>query len=184
MRGVPWWAVVSSVLAPILLIGGWTVAAARQGPGFSSVRDTISALAGRGAVDRWLMTACLFGLGLCHLVTAAGLRPLALPGRIVLAVGGAATLAVAALPLPAEGESKPHTAVAYVAFTALAVWSAFAWRSPASYLATGILVALALWLAIALRVDPTRLGLAERFAAGAQAIWPMCVVLAVGGWPR
>ena len=30
VRGVPWWGVLSSVAAPVVLIGGWTVAAALQ----------------------------------------------------------------------------------------------------------------------------------------------------------
>ena len=30
MRLVPWWGLVSSALAPVLLIGGWTVAAGVQ----------------------------------------------------------------------------------------------------------------------------------------------------------
>ncbi|TML32634.1 MAG: DUF998 domain-containing protein [Actinobacteria bacterium] len=188
MRGVPWWAMLSSALAPVLLIGGWTLAAARQGPAFSSVRDTISALAGRAATDRWLMTAALFGLGLCHLVTAAGLRPAAPVGRLVLAVGGLATLAVATFPVPAVGTSAAHLAAAWVAFAALAVWPAFAWRSGAGAAAlrpgfalvgAALLVGLALWLAVALFTDPQRLGLAERCAAGAQAVWPLVVVVSV-----
>ena len=44
MRGVPWWGVISAAAAPVLLIGGWTVAAGLQ-PRFDPVSDTISALA-------------------------------------------------------------------------------------------------------------------------------------------
>ena len=47
---------VSSAAAPVLLIGGWTVAAGRQRGGFDPVVETISALAAHGADDRWLMT--------------------------------------------------------------------------------------------------------------------------------
>ena len=47
MRDVPWWGVVSSVAAPVLLVGGFTVAASLQ-PGFNPVADTVSALAARG----------------------------------------------------------------------------------------------------------------------------------------
>jgi hypothetical membrane protein len=182
MREIPWWAVLSATLAPVLLIGGWTVAAARQGPGFSSVRDTISALAGRGATDRWLMTAALYGLGLCHLVTALGLRSAAPTGRILLALGGVATLAVAAFPLPREGDSAPHTVAAWIAFAVLAIWPAFAGGAVPSLVAFGgaaLLVGLALWLGVSLFVDQPRLGLAERFAAGAQALWPLVIVLSV-----
>jgi len=63
MRGVPWWGVISSAAAPVLLIGGWTVAAGLQ-PRFDPVADTISALAAIGATDRWVMTLTfLLGFG-------------------------------------------------------------------------------------------------------------------------
>ncbi|MDQ3154878.1 MAG: DUF998 domain-containing protein, partial [Actinomycetota bacterium] len=90
MPSVPRWAVVSAAAAPVLLIGGWTLAATRQPAGFDSAVDTISALAAYGAADRWIMTAGLAGLGACHVVTALGLRSAALPGRLVLATGGVA----------------------------------------------------------------------------------------------
>lgn len=66
------------------------------------------------------MTVGLAGLGICHGVTAAGLRPAAAAGRVVLVVGGAATLAVAALPLPRVGTSSVH-GMAAVGFVSLAV---------------------------------------------------------------
>src|SRR5687768_3435009 len=114
MRRVRWWAVLSAGLAPVCLVGGWTLAARRQPDGYDAVRDTISALAGRGATDPWVMTAGLAGLGACHVVTALGLRPAATPGRVLLAAGGAATLAVAAFPVPRTGTSQAHFAAALV----------------------------------------------------------------------
>jgi hypothetical membrane protein len=126
---VPWWARVSSLLAPVLLIGGWTLAAARQPAGFDSVQGTISALAALDASDRWVMTLAIAGTGACHLVTASGLRPAARPGRALLALGGAATLLVAAFPLPSGGGSSvPHGISAFVAFLMLSVWPFAAWR--------------------------------------------------------
>ncbi|MBA2310412.1 MAG: DUF998 domain-containing protein, partial [Pseudonocardiales bacterium] len=56
MRSVPWWGVLSSAAAPVLLIGGWTVAAVRQPAVFDSTVDTISALAALDATDRVVMT--------------------------------------------------------------------------------------------------------------------------------
>ena len=73
MIRVPWWGVVSASLAPVFLIGGWTLAASLQPAGYSAVRDTIRALAGLGARDRWVMTAGLVGLGVCHVVTSLAL---------------------------------------------------------------------------------------------------------------
>ncbi|MGO9054087.1 MAG: DUF998 domain-containing protein, partial [Streptosporangiaceae bacterium] len=79
MRGVPWWGVVSSAAAPVLLVGGWTVAARLQPGSFNAVASTISSLAARGAADRWVMTLALAGAGACYVVTGLALRSAALP---------------------------------------------------------------------------------------------------------
>ncbi len=184
MRRIPWWALASAGAAPVLLIGGWTLAQARQPPGYDPIRDTISALAARGAADRWVMTSALLGLGACHVVTAAGLRPVRGEGRALLATGGLATLAVAAFPQPVQGNSSAHTAAAAVAFTALGAWPALCadGRSPApllrgaaSVVATGVLLGLVAWFAA--EIHGGQRGLAERAAAGAQALWPLALVV-------
>jgi len=184
VRPVAWWAIVSSVLAPVALIGGWSLAASRQPAGYSPVRDTISALAARGAADRWIMTVALAVLGCCHLVTAAGLRPARPAGRIVLALGGLATLGVAAFPLPVHGTSTAHAAAAFIAFGCLSTWPAPASvpdAGPAltptvSRLATVTL--LALLVLFGLTLDSSVEGFTERVLAGAQALWPAVVALA------
>ena len=187
----PWWGLASSAAAPVLLMGGWTLAAERQRGGFDPVVETISALAGHGADDRWVMTAALTGLGLCHLTTAAALRGAAPLGRAVLAVGGVATVLVAVFPLPAdESGSVQHTVVAGTAFLALAVWPTVAWRkrergplAPApSLVAAAVLLGLVGWFAAELVADTGRVGLAERAAAGAQALWPLVAAWGSRRW--
>ena len=103
VQSVAWWGLLSATAAPVLLIGGWTVAAAHQRARFDPVVETIIALSARGATDRWIMTAALAGLGVCHVVTSLSLRPAAMAGRAALAGGGIATVLVAAFPLPADG---------------------------------------------------------------------------------
>jgi hypothetical membrane protein len=181
-RGVPWWGLLSSAAAPVLLIGGWTVAAARQRDGFDPVVRTISDLAAFGADDRWLMTTALAGLGACHVTTAAALRDAAPWGRAVLAGGGVATVLVAVFPLPADGSgSAAHTAVAGAAFGALAAWPALAARpgtagplrpAVSRAAAAGLLGAVA-WFTVELAADTGRVGLSERVTAGAQSLWPL-----------
>src|SRR5436305_11042522 len=95
------WAWMSSTFAPVLLIGGWTLAQSRQPATYDATRDTISALAAHGAHEAWIMTIGLAGLGGCHLITAAGFGASGPVARAILAVGGAATVAVAASPQPA-----------------------------------------------------------------------------------
>ena len=200
---MPWWALVSSAAAPVVLIGGWTLAARRQPGGFDSTVQTISALAARDATDRWLMTAVLCCVGACHVVTALGLSRAATAGRVVLGAGGVATALVAAFPLPAAGPAPEHAVAAGVAFGALTVWPALAWRRrgavpariappladraapdsrPAalrpgvSFAVTLLLAGLLGWFAVTLGAGGP-VGLAERLAAGAQACWPLVAAL-------
>lgn len=188
MGTVPWWAGATSVAAPALLIGGWTVAAARQPDGYDSLTSTISALAGRAATNRWIMTVGLAGLGLAYVLTALGLRPAAAAGRIALAAGGLATIGVSALPLPATGPSTAHGVAAAIGFVTLAVWPALsgrragpapwpaALRMPVATGASGVLLVLIGWFAVALHAGVDA-GLAERVAAGAESLWPLAVTV-------
>ena len=194
MRRVPWWVLVSSPAAPMLLIGGWTWAAAIQPVPFDAVVRTISDLAARDTPHRWLMTTALVGVGLSHLATAYALAPAAAHGRLVHGLGGLATLGVAAFPLPSgRGSSAAHTAAATVAFISLAAWPAFAWvRRPGpgqvvasvlgprvSAAATSALLLAVGWFFTELLVGGDSVGLAERVAAGAQAAWPLVVALSL-----
>jgi hypothetical membrane protein len=187
VRGVPWWGVISSAAAPVLLIGGWTAAAGLQPRSYDPVADTISALAAQDAADRWVMTSALLGLGACHIATALALRPAAWPGRVVLAAGGASTVLVAANPEPAGSGSLPHTAWAAAAFIALAAWPAVSLRGgPAvpyglrlavCVSATVMMLGLLVWFYAELSTGGRHLGLAERVLAGAEALWPLAVIL-------
>ncbi len=190
----PWWGLVSSLAAPVLLIGGWTWAASRQRGGFDPVVETISALAARDADDRWLMTTALAGLGACHLTTALALRGAALPGRVVLAAGGVGTVLVAVFPLPGgDAGSTAHTVVAGVSFAALGMWPLLAGRRdgvgalrPAWSVPAGVvLLGLVGWFVVELVADSDRVGLSERVAAGAQSVWPLVAAWStIRGWRR
>lgn len=167
--------IVSATLAPIALIGGWTWAAARQPQAYSPTRDTISALAARGASDRWIMTAALAILGACHVITASGLVEARVAARIVLAGGGLATVAVAALPQTSPG----HVPAATTGFVLLALWPALSDvpSRRAARTATAALILLLVWLAAETHHGDL-LGLSERAVAGTQALWPLGVALA------
>lgn len=174
------WAVGSAAAAPVALIGGWTWAEAYRPDGYHPLHDTLSALAAQQGTAGEVMTAALAVLGGCHLITAAGLPEAGPVARGLLALGGAATIAVAALPQPSAG----HLPAAAVAFVALALWpaaSGLPGRRTAR-LAALTLVALLGWLAFELR-GGALLGLSERVVAGAEALWPLVVVLSVQ-WGR
>jgi hypothetical membrane protein len=118
--------------------------------------------------------------------------PAAGAGRILLALGGVFTVLVAVFPLPAGGgSSAAHTVVAFAAFVLLTVWAGFSprplvrgfvpWglRRPVAGSATAVLAlaTLAFFASVVLGAGPV--GLLERIAAGAQALWPLAVVLSV-----
>jgi hypothetical protein len=192
MGSVPRWGVVSSVAAPVLLIGGWTLAARLQPDGFDSVTGTISALAANDAEHRWVMTSALVGVGFAHVGTALALKPAAPAGRWLLAAGGVTTMLVAANPLPSgDGHSSAHAIAAGVCFVSLATWPAFSWRRGAAaaertpwpfrptvaLAAAGVLFAGLGWFFAELLDDGDRIGLSERAAAAGQALWPLAAVL-------
>src|SRR5579863_7010258 len=128
MREVPWWGVVSAVAAPILLIGGFTAAASLQ-PGYDPVSETVSALAARGATDRWVMTLTFLVVGVCYLVTALALRPAGRAGRLILFGGAAAGMLVAANPETATNAYPvQHILWSSIGLAGLITWPAGAWR--------------------------------------------------------
>lgn len=178
------WAPATAVAAPVAMIGGWVAAAAQQ-PSFDPVRETISALAATDAAAPWVMTVGLALTGVAHVGTAAALRPVPTVGRVLHALGGVATVAVAALPV--DRWPQAHGVAAGVAFGALALWPAVAWRrgersvlaAPVAVRASVVLVGLLGWFVVELQAGGALTGLTERLVAGAQALWPLAVVLAL-----
>lgn len=170
------WVPFSAALAPLALVGGWTAGAALQRDGYDSVRDTISALAARGAEQPWVMTTGLVLVGGAHLATALGLEEARMPGRVILGIGGVATILVAVFAQPSGG----HLPAAALSFGALAAWPAFSGVPTAKVgrVASAVLLVLVCWLGAELGRDEW-VGLVERVAAGAQALWPLAVVVAL-----
>jgi Protein of unknown function (DUF998) len=187
VRNVPWWGLVSSAAAPVLLVGGWSGAARLQPQPVDPVADTVSALAAVGAADRWVMTLTFALVGVCYIVTGIALRPAGVAGRLILAAGAAAGMLVAVNPQPAHGGSPSHALWASVGFAALAVWPAGAWRRgpevpwglrPA--VCAGVVVVLAVlvaWFGLEVVTGAGHAGLAERVLGLAQAVWPLMAVL-------
>ena len=181
---------MSSALAPVALIGGFTVAALTYPGGFDAAHGTISALAALGSPVRALMTTALLVTGACHVVTASSLRGLRAPSRVILAVGGGATLAVAAFPLPQVGSSAAHAAAAGVAFLAMSLWPGWirarsgdlppVLRPRVTTSVAAVLTVMALIFFVLVAGSTTLpIGALERVLAGAQAVVPLLVVVAL-----
>jgi hypothetical membrane protein len=188
-RPPAWWVVAAAAVAPTLLIGGWIVADMFQPSSYRWMRDTISALARIGAPDRWFMTAAFAGLGVCYLIIAVGLRAAARPGRALMFAGGVATIMVSALPLPPVGTSPAHGMVALVGFVVMAIWpiagaqrggavdgTPWALRLPVAAAATATLLLFDGWFGLSL-LPHALVGVSERATAGAEALWPLVVVI-------
>ncbi|WP_418960730.1 DUF998 domain-containing protein [Streptomyces tritici] len=195
MHSVPRWALVSSGSAPVLLISGWLIAGHLEGAAYDPVRQTISVLAAYGAAGFWVMSGALFGLGVCHLFTAYGLRVAERAGRLALAGGGVAALVVSLVPAPSSGGSLRHGSVAAVGFLLLAVWPVLAavrgggasvpWglRPAPSGLATALMGLTAVWFVYEMNRDGFA-GVAERVVTCIQAVWPLVVVASCLQRPR
>jgi len=186
VRDVPWWGVVSSVAAPVLLVSGWTAAASLQ-PHFNAVRDTVSSLAAPGATDRWVMTATFIAVGICYVVTGLALRPARTAGRLILIAGAVGGMLVAVNPVqPGVAYPWPHIVWASVGFAGLTSWPAGAWRRgpghpwalrpAAAAAAVAVLFGLLLWFGAELILGGGQVGLAERVTGVAEALWPLAVV--------
>ncbi|MGW0733944.1 DUF998 domain-containing protein [Streptomyces sp. NPDC002851] len=195
MRLVPWWAVLSSGCAPVLLVGGWTVAAIIEGPSYDPAAETISVMAADGAAARWVLTGALVALGVCHLVTAWGLRVAALAGRWALGCGGVAVIGMALSPVPkGSGGSLLHGWVVGIGFALMALWPVLAsdgdgaapWGlRPVLSVVVCVLIGVgAAWFLIELQREGAA-GVAERILTTAQTVWPFVVVAScLGHRPR
>jgi hypothetical protein len=188
VQDVPWWGVASSAAAPVLLVGGWTVAAELQPPSFDPVSDTVSELMAVDAADRWVMTAVFLAVGVCYVVTGTALRPAGLAGRLILIAGAVTGMMVAAHPQPAGGGgSVSHAVWASLGFAGLAAWPAGAWRRGSSvpwalrprvcFSAVAVQLLLLTWFVAELVTGAGQAGLAERVVGVDQALCPLAVVL-------
>jgi Protein of unknown function (DUF998) len=190
-RPAPGWAVVTALLAPVVLVGGWLIAGALQPASYSPMGQTISVLAGQSGTDRWVMTAALLLVGGCQIATGAGLTAVRLPARVLLVLTGLSTVGIAATPEPATGPTPRHLAFAVSCVVTTAVWPVLvARRGPAqSWIlgvygcatVTALFAGLSCWLLIAARAGAGDLGMVERLTSAAQGVFPVVIAVALRG---
>jgi hypothetical protein len=179
---------MSSAVPPVVLAAGWTIAASLQSRPYDPVADTVSALAGTGVTDRWLMTLAFALAGACEIMTGLALRPARAAGRFILMTGGIAGVLVAGSPVhTGDGAPGSHILWAVVGLAALAVWPVaashrgpavpWALRPEASARVAVLLLVLLAWFGLELLTSAGHAGLAERVLGEAQAAWPFVVVM-------
>jgi hypothetical protein len=110
---VPWWGLLSAAAGFVFLVGGCTHATALQPASFNWLASTVTTLTERAAADPWVTSAAFAVTGACEMAT--------MPGRLILAAAGAASVLVAANPEHVGG-SLTHGLWAAVTFTALIAW--------------------------------------------------------------
>ena len=187
-RPIPGWVVVSALLSPALLVGGWLVAGALQPASYSPLRQTMSVLAGATGTDRWVMTGALLLVGCSQIATGAGMSGVRLPARILLVLTGVSTIGIAASPEAVTGPTAPHLVFAVSCVLTTAVWPVVAARRMSAepwslsmyggIAVTAVFAALCGWLLIATQGGGD-LGLVERLTSTAQGVWPLVVALAL-----
>ena len=188
-RPVAGWAVITALLAPVLLVGGWLIAGVLQPASYSPMRETISALAGQSGTDRWVMTTALLLVGGCQVATGAGLTAVRLPARLLLVLTGLSTIGIALSPQPATGPTSRHLVFAVSCVVTTAAWPVLvARRGPArSWIlgvsgcaaATAAFAGLSCWLLVAARTGASDLGMVERLTSGTQGLFPLVIALAL-----
>ena len=185
---MPWWGVASSLLAPVLLIGGWTAGAALQPLPFNSVTRSISALGAQGMPYRWLITIALLGVGACHVVTGLALRPAAEAGRIMLIFGGVSGMVIAANPQHIHSGNPVHEIFSVSGVVLMMLWPLAAMRAypgaptalrPQAAWTYGLFTLVLLFWFTTELFGGDQLGLAERAITADQSLWPLVVVLSV-----
>jgi hypothetical protein len=118
---------------------------------------------------------------ICDITTGLALRPAAAAGRLILVVGAAVGMLVAAFPEPVGGGGSPLPAIwASAGFGAPAAWPAGAWRRgpevpwalrPAvCAVVVAVLVLLLAWFAAEVITGAGQAGLAERVLGVAEAV--------------
>ncbi|HEY2791730.1 MAG TPA: DUF998 domain-containing protein [Micromonosporaceae bacterium] len=177
---------MSAGLAPIVMTTGWLIAAAVQPVTYSPMRETISALAGHGGRDRWIVTGALVVVGVAYIANGFGLSALARPARVGLVISGVAAIGIASCPEPVTGTTGQHLACVSVGAASIAIWPLLTvQRSPACALTSascavpvGVVFLVMLgWLVVQAHSGGTMLGLVERLDSSLQMMWPFAVAV-------
>lgn len=187
MRSAPWWALVSSGCAPVLLTGSWMIAQLRRGPAYDPSRQTLSVLASYGAASYWLMTGMLLVLGTCYVVTAHALRPHGArrAGRLAAWRTVRTGPDAGARPEQRRGVGArgrvhrgPRAPGGMASLAAVRDRRPVPWglRLDVSLAASALMCASALWFLAELQ-SARAPGVAERVVTFVQALWPFLVVV-------
>lgn len=177
---------VLAVLGPVQSVLGWSVSAALW-PGYDPVVQTISELASPESPVRYLQSSFFILGALIDIVVALKFTVIAKPARVLIFLGGLATIGLTVFPTPLVGVSEPHRVFATISFVIFSIWPVFGmrfgreWppivRPLASIVGTLVLGAIAFaFLSVWTNPEIHTAGLWERVVTTSQAIYPALVI--------
>jgi hypothetical membrane protein len=180
-------ALFAASIGPVQSVLGWVIAGSLW-PGYDPIRKTISDLAADDSPVQWIQSSFFVLGGTLSLLAAIYARSLAMPGRVVIFLGGLATYGFTYFTTPSQdGHSDMHRYFAIASFVLFSAWPIFSMRLNKQYpwvlRPTGAVVAtlgftiISLWfLSTWTNPDATNVGLVERVIATAQTGYLSAVI--------
>ena len=187
MKNIEKPALLAATIGPVQSVLGWVIAGSLW-PGYDPIRKTISDLAADDSPVQWIQTSFFVLGGTLSLLAAIFARSLAMPGRIMIFLGGLATYGFAYFTTPSQdGHSDMHRYFAIASFVLFSAWPIFSMRLNKQYpwvlRPAGAIVAtigftiISLWfLSTWTNPDANNVGLVERVIATAQTTYLSVVI--------
>ena len=180
-------ALFAATIGPVQSVLGWVIAGSLW-PGYDPIRKTISDLAADDSPVQWIQSSFFVLGGTLSLLAAIFARSLAMPGRVIIFLGGLATYGFTYFTTPSQdGHSDMHRYFAIVSFVLFSAWPIFSMRLSKQYpwvlRPAGAIVAtigftiISLWfLSTWTNPDANNVGLVERVIATAQTTYLSVVI--------
>lgn len=180
-------ALFAATLGPIQSVLGWVIAGALW-PGYDPIKKTISDLAADDSPVQLIQSSFFVLGGILSLVAAVSAKSLAMPGRVIIFLGGLATFGFTYFTTPSQaGHSDLHRIFAIASFVLFSAWPLFSMRTAKQYpwvlrpvgaiFATLGFLLISLWfLSTWTNPDATNVGLVERIIATAQISYLSLVI--------
>ena len=180
-------ALFAATIGPVQSVLGWVIAGSLW-PGYDPIRKTISDLAADDSPVQWIQSSFFVLGGTLSLLAAIFARSLAMPGRVIIFLGGLATYGFTYFTTPSQdGHSDMHRYFAIASFVLFSAWPIFSMRLSKQYpwvlRPAGAIVAtigftiISLWfLSTWTNPDANNVGLVERVIATAQTAYLSVVI--------
>ena len=180
-------ALFAATIGPIQSVLGWLIAGSLW-PGYDPIRKTISDLAADDSPVQWIQSSFFLLGGTLSLLAAIYARSLAMPGRVIIFLGGLSTYGFTYFTTPSQdGHSDMHRYFAIASFVLFSAWPIFSMRLNKQYpwvlrpagaiIATIGFTIISLWfLSTWTNPDSNNAGLVERVIATSQTTYLSVVI--------